>query len=215
MSVYPLFCVQWLLTTVINDLSFWLVVLFRSPGSIQMRFLRKNCGDFRIFNVKIADQNWGNLTLEMARRDTERHGEDTERTLSAWRRFAGRGSRLGFYFWWSFFSFRFDLFVSRDFPSFLSFFLFYDHFRWLFQLFRTLCVSIQRNPSATAALSVAIQASFNVKIVGPKHEVCMDEFICPESVQRNGGEIWPWSLSALGFRVRVREIKMKRLKEWS
>ena len=48
-SVYPVFCVQWLLTTVINDLSFRLVVLFRSPGSIPMRFLRKNCGDFPYF----------------------------------------------------------------------------------------------------------------------------------------------------------------------
>ena len=57
-SEYPLFCVQWLLTTVMNDLSFRLVVLFRSPGSIPMRFLRKNCGDSRISYVKIADENW-------------------------------------------------------------------------------------------------------------------------------------------------------------
>ena len=48
-SVYPLFCVQWLLTTVSHDLSFWLVVICRSTGSIQMRFLRKNCGDFPYF----------------------------------------------------------------------------------------------------------------------------------------------------------------------
>ena len=37
---------------------------------------------------------------------------------------------------------------------------------------------------------------YSVKIAGPKHEVCMDELICPESVQRNGGAIRPWSLSA-------------------
>ena len=48
-SVHPLFCVQWLLTTVSHGLSFWLVVIFRSPGSIPMRFLRKNCGDFPYF----------------------------------------------------------------------------------------------------------------------------------------------------------------------
>ena len=56
-----------------------------------MRFLRKNCGNFRISYVKIADQNWGNLTLEMARRDTER-------TLSAWRRFAPTVHVWGFIF---------------------------------------------------------------------------------------------------------------------
>ena len=67
----------------------------------------------RISYVKIADQNWGNLTLEMTRRDTERtrrgHGEDAQRLAALrWPRFP-----FGVLFLMVFFSFRFDpLFFS-------------------------------------------------------------------------------------------------------
>ena len=71
-SEYPLFCVQWLLTTVMNDLSFRLVARRSSTGSIPMRFLRKNCGDFRISYVKIADQNLERSADEMGWRGMER-----------------------------------------------------------------------------------------------------------------------------------------------
>ena len=55
-------------------------------------FYVKIAEKFTIFNVKIADQKLRSQNMGIV---NGTHGR-TERTLSAWRRFAGRGSRFGF-----------------------------------------------------------------------------------------------------------------------
>ena len=105
----------------------------------------------------------------------ERHGEDTGRTLSAWRRFAPTVPVWGFIFDGLFFHSDSTLYFNSFFPV---------------TMISTDCSScsalsvslpnvVQRQP-----LSVAIQAHYSVKIAGPENDVYMYEFICPESVQK-------------------------------
>ena len=125
--------------------------------------------------------------MDWSRRD------ETERTLSAWRRFAPTVPVWGL-FLMVFFSFRFELFVSRESISFFSLLR-------SFPMTGSSCSAhpvsfpnvVQRQP---LLCPWPFKTIYSVKIAGPKHEVCMDELICPESVQRNGGAIRPWSLSA-------------------
>ena len=115
----------------------------------------------RISYVKIADQNLGDLTLEMARigMDWSRRDE-TERTLSAWRRFAPTVPVWGLFLMVFFHSDSSFLFPGNPFHSFSLLRSF------PFWLFLSVCVSSQRSPTATAALSVAIQDHLQRKNCG-------------------------------------------------
>ena len=50
-------------------------------------FYVKIAEKFTIFNVKIADENWGNLTLEMARRDEAERTDAQRLAALRWPRF--------------------------------------------------------------------------------------------------------------------------------
>ena len=118
----------------------------------------------------------------------ERHGEDTGRTLSAWRRFAPTVPVWGFIFDGLFFHSDSTLYFNSFFPV---------------TMISTDCSScsalsvslpnvVQRQP-----LSVAIQAHYSVKIAGPENEVSgwMSSSVRNQSKEM-GGAIRPWSLSA-------------------
>ena len=59
-------------------------------------FSAKIAKKFTIFNVKIADQKLWSQNMGNVNGNGRTRGDGTERTLSAWRRFASRGSRFGF-----------------------------------------------------------------------------------------------------------------------
>ena len=135
-----------------------------------MRFLRKNCGDSRISYVKIADQNL-ERGFGTERWNRERHGEEKRRGRSA----PGGASlpRFPFGDLILFFPCAFPpAFLLRSFP-----------------MTGSSCSAhpvsfpnvVQRQP---LLCPWPFKTIYSVKIAGPKHEVCMDELICPESVQK-------------------------------